>query len=325
MFWADEIQNLEQSELERTTRGPFLCDPRGRLLLLNEMIRRVPKDEKRLLPQGPSQGWVRMQTKDYSAWEIWCPLGGEQIILEGKLPAGVVASTGGTLNLSISRVMQLLASGGAFLFNNLLFLLPEHRFAWNSFSFHPADYDEPLSVLVGYRGHAQNYAEILTPSLLRHHRHPTDDKYLAYKKVETYAANIIKEVFWKQKQTALTDIQARGILQHHKILGDTDLLDLTHNVQVAKWFALHSVTNHGATRKRFAVTECKTEDDFWKAYDESSLIYQIVVRILGGSNSLNTEPALSGEPMDIKPFPSGPLHLLPWNLDLPGSIGFRGW
>lgn len=224
MYWADEIRELGRDERAALSRGPFLCDPNGRLMLINELLRREPGDPLRRFPQGPSLGWVRLEISHDSALEVWCPLGGEKVICEGSLPGQVISAEKGTLDLNHTRVMTLLSSGEAFLFNNMLFLLPRKGFAWNSFHYHPSGFDEPMSVAIGFRGHARNYLEVLTPSVLRQHMQPSKEKYLSYKKVETYAANVVKELFWARDSLALTDIQARGILQRAVIASPVEFL-----------------------------------------------------------------------------------------------------
>jgi hypothetical protein len=103
----------------------------------------------------------------------------------------------------------------------------------------------------------------------------------------------------------MTDIQARGILQHHKIEidrelnGNTDILDLSYDINIAKWFALNSWNRKIGKfeKKKFKETE------FEKAYEETSLVYQVVTRVIGGMDKI----------LPIQ-FNGIDIQLVPWNL-----------
>lgn len=111
-----------------------------------------------------------------------------------------------------------------------LFLLPHEGFRHNSFQYERAG-KEPLQVVVGYRGHAHPYSQVITPSVMRKIVGPVDDHVRAYKTREGYAGNLLREAYFRRRGQALQDLECAGILQHHKTIGPTDVLDLSNRVQ----------------------------------------------------------------------------------------------
>jgi hypothetical protein len=194
----------------------------------------VSADPTTSFPERASPGWKAFD----ESFMAWCALGAESILAGKTLPNRVIVPFEGTVELSIERVWALIASGRAFPFLNDLYLLPESNFAANSFQYE-LSHHEPLAVFIGYRGHSARYDEIITPGVLRRHRDPSRESFTNYKRRECVAANIVKEIFWERQRIALADIQARGILQHHGVIGATDILDLSYEINVAKWFALN--------------------------------------------------------------------------------------
>ena len=64
-------------------------------------------------------------------------------------------------------------------------------------------------------------------------------------------------------------------MQHHYLIGPTDLLDLTFDANVAKWFALNEWTGDGEYRpKQFVAVHSEEE-----ALRSASRILMVVVRI----------------------------------------------
>jgi len=154
---------------------------------------------------------------------------------------------------------------------------------------------EPLTIWVGYRGHTQEWPTVLSPSALRGYE---EKRYMAYKKKELYATDLLREAYFRFRNLCLTDLQARGILQHHKTIGPTDVLDLTSDIETAKWFALHE---YDASQRYQAKS--------WHGDADFSSVYQVIVRVLGETR----EPLpilFHGRPLTLLPFNVCPLELV---------------
>ena len=170
---------------------------------------------------------------------------------------------------------------------------PESVFQRNSFTYERTPWGR-LTVFVGFRGHVHPYSTVLTPSRLR--THPPLKEYLAYKVMEGYAGDLLREGYYRHRGKELLDLQVRGILQHHKTIGSTDVLDLTYDTELARRYALHKQTGHPWPRK----------SEPFKPGDYSS-IHQVVVRLLGHSD----EPLpilFHGEQIRFAPFNICPLE-----------------
>ena len=240
--WADQILALSPAERASTRAfSPFIPDPEsGRLHLINEM-RRGRRDGSGFAI-APSRGWV----EPAPGIMIWCALGAEDILAGQKLPGRVVSPVGVKIDLRqaawesapyLQVILELISSGKGFVFCGDLFLLPTERYAMNSFSYDLTP--EPLDVFIGYRGHMKRYAEILTPSVYRMRNSPSPGTFAKYKRRATYAGNVVRQTFWEQQAVALDNLRACGLLQHHGTVGPTDILDLSYDLDVAKWFALN--------------------------------------------------------------------------------------
>ncbi len=304
MYWADQIKEASEKELAKMGFGQFFVNPNTRrLTLINDSLH--PK-HRNSFPIQPSLGWQKFDDK----FLLWCPLGGEKVLTGESYPDIVHRHSDYSIteeeikSLSKKDIFYLIANGLAFTFCGRLFLLPENQFEKNSFNYEIPNH-ERLSVFVGYRGHSSNYAEIVTPSLLRKINSPTKEKFHRYKKLEAYGTNLVKQAFLERDNIYMTDIQARGILQHHKIEidrelnGNTDILDLSYDINIAKWFALNSWNRKIGKfeKKKFKETE------FEKAYEETSLVYQVVTRVIGGMDKILP-----------KQFNGIDIQLVPWNL-----------
>lgn len=294
--WADELLRLSPAQRASTTAfSPFVPDPEsGRLRLINESIRRDRRDGSGF-SIAPSRGWVELA----SGIMIWCALGAEDILAGQKLPEKVVSPAGGRIDLNHEVILGLISSGTGFVFCGDLFLLPKDRYAMNSFTYELKP--EPLDVFIGYRGHTRRYEEVLTPGVYRRSNRPSADTFAEYKRRAIYAGNVIKQTFWEQQAVALDDVRACGILQHHGTVGPTDILDLSYDLNVAKWFALNRWDR--ATRRYVPKTFGRhvNEDDM---LDEASYIYAVIVRALGATK----------DPLPVK-IKGLDVRLLPWNLN----------
>ena len=114
----------------------------------------------------------------------------------------------------------------------------------NSWQYHIIDRD-PLGVFLGFRGHPRQYSEIITPGIYRAHNRLDENSARRYQRKARVASNVAKQAVFEQQNIVLTNVQARGLLQHYGIIGATDVLDLTFDVNVAKWFALNMWDQEG--------------------------------------------------------------------------------
>jgi hypothetical protein len=115
--------------------------------------------------------------------------------------------------------------------------------------------------------------------------------------MEGYAGDLLREGYYRQRGEALLDLQVRGILQHHKTIGPTDVLDLTYDTELAKRYAmLHEQSQAPWPRK---------PEPF--APGDYSSIHQVIVRLLGHSDG--PLPVLfRGQELRLAPFNVCPLE-----------------
>ena len=295
--WADEILALSPAE-RRSTRdfSPFIPDPEsGRLSLVNEMIRRERRDGSEF-PIAPSPGWVELAP----GVMLWCPLGAEEVLSGKKLPGRVVSPVSETIDVNYNVILEIVSPGSGFVFCGDLFLLPKiQQYAMNSFTYELKP--EPLDIFIGYRGHTRRYDEILTPGIYRKHTGPSPTAFANYKRRSIYAGNVIKQAFWENETVALDNVRAVGVLQHHGTIGRTDVLDLSYEMNVAKWFALNDWDSENQCYKQKTFSYYSDEEAM---LDEASYIYAVVVRALGGTKG----------PLPVQIHGQN-VHLLPWNLN----------
>ena len=276
-LWAANIERM--SPLERANCSdfnPYLVTPEGHLSLLVESLRQSGRQAE--WPTGPAPGWARTHIDDANEVLYWRALGSDFLFGQsqpGRTPVHVGASTFRVE--SREDVLRALSERRAFAFCNQLFLLPddERDFTMNSFRYHVEGKD-PLPVFVGYRGQTGGHPEMLSPGLYRTRNEPTPAANEQWVRKSRILGNVLKQRFFEKHNKPLTEIEAVGIMQHHYLIGPTDLVDLTFDVNVAKWFALNEWTNDREYRaKRFVA---RTEQE---AFREASRILVVAVRPIG--------------------------------------------
>lgn len=259
----------------RATFGPYLVTPEGSLRLPLEMLR---VDGPGRWPIGEAPGWKTLDLPDGSQHVHWLALGSEYFF-RGEQPTVAYAPSfhhlAGTRGGGLNALRHVLR-GEAFAFSGRFFALPEAtQFVMNSFEYHIDDM-ETLGVFVGFRGHSKRFSEVLTPGLYRAHQNPSKEKHADWMKRSRVASNVLKQRFLEHENKPLTDLEAAGILQHHYIIGPTDVVDLTFDVNVAKWFSLNQFVDGTYRPKVFRETR-EPKD----AMKEASCVYTVTVRLIG--------------------------------------------
>jgi hypothetical protein len=275
--WADCIIDRDDDR----DFGPYHVNPSQRRLMLVEEIRRTKVGAE----PTPSRGWTTIRRGSLEA-RIWCAPGAEIFFAEGKVRRFVFPVSGEreVIPKGFEQTLLLVLNGSAFVFDGDVFILPHGRFGSGVIRYERPNAD-PVTVFVGYRGHAYTYPTILSPSILRAETAGANtSRYLRYKEIEGYAGDLLRQGYFRYREDALQDLQVRGILQHHKVIGATDILDLTYDVERARAYALNSGDSSG---------NC----------DDYAFIYQIVIRVLGGTR----------KPLPCT-FRGRPVKLLPWNI-----------
>jgi hypothetical protein len=287
-LWAEAIERASPAERARMGFGPYHVEPEGHLGLFLETIDRTPKPGADVPPRWPigrAPGWQRLRIDEEWSLNVWCALGGEWILhppdtsrtrsvfFSDCLPDNAETR----IHERINNPLELLSSGDAFAFCGSLFILPDSPFVMNSFWFHPKGH-EPLGVFVGFRGHTKPYAEVITPGVFRAMNNPTEENCKLYSTKARIARNVTKQIMYETENIILTQVQAGGILQHYGIIGPTDILDLSYDVNIAKWFALNvwDRDKRAYTPKLF-----REHSDGGKGHDECSIIYTVMVRVVG--------------------------------------------
>ncbi len=280
--WAVEIERMSPPKRANAGRfHPYCVTPEGSLRLPLE----IPRiNGPRQWPVGKAPGWTELTLPDGRKHSIWRPLHSDFYFGQQEKPVKVCVAPDDRARIASMTshdVLQLIVSGRAFPFCDHVFVLPDlARFVMNSFRYHVNKMDE-LSVFVGYRGQSKRYEEKFTPGLYRKRSNPQRAK--QWQDRSRTAGNVLKQRFLEQMNKPLTEMEAIGILQHHYIIGPTDLVDFSHDVNIAKWFALNERADGAYRRKEFVDRE-------------ACCVYTVAVRAIGNLR-------LSEE--DAKPFTSG--------------------
>lgn len=272
--WAHTIAKLDAAKRGSATFGPYLVDPDGALRLPIEML---TGSGPRSWPVSEAPGWRVLALPDGTEHRQWLPLGSDYFF-RGEQPAAAYAPSSHPLAGKRAAGLDALRAvlrGDAFPFTSRFFALPSAEFIMNSFVYHPQDMED-LSVFIGYRGHSRRFEEIVTPGIYRKHNSPCRESHDAWIRHSRVACNVLKQRFLETAGKPLTDMEARGILQHHYIIGPTDMLDLSYDLSVAKWFALNTFTNGRYSAKLF-----HEKHDIQRATEETAFIYKVVVRAIG--------------------------------------------
>jgi hypothetical protein len=299
--WAESIENTSEEQQRGMGFGPFFVHL-GHLTTPLDSLMRTPRSSTvpTPWPTAPAPGWLKHQLDADWSLTAWCAVGGEWIFeppVSGKrrvvhIPSSCSAERRASIAEQLDDPLRLIAAGEAFAFCDALFVLPDESFEMNSFRFHVPG-KEPLDIFQGFRGHTRQYPEVITPGVYRAHNKPDEETSRRYRRKARVASNLVKQAVFERHKIVLSNVQARGVLQHYVIIGATDVLDLTYDVNVAKWFALNEwdrALDHYRP-KRFL-----EHDDPDKAFDEYSLIYTVVVRTIGTlvEKSLSEQLAKTG-------------------------------
>lgn len=278
-LWAVEIQRMTPSERANTRRfSPYCVTPDGALRLPFEDIRRKGP---RGWPVGRAPGWTKLTLSDGNEYSIWRPLGSEFYFSEQEpqtfpherpfivhVPPEARSSLA---SISSAELLNLVLRGEAFPFCGRVFILPKwEQFTMNSMQYHVENM-ESLAVFVGYRGQSKQYDEKLTPGLYRKRNSPSEAKQQEWILRSRVAGNILKQRFLENENKPLTGIESVGILQHHTVIGPTDMVDFSYDLNVAKWFALNEFTDGAYRQKEFDRSDGR----------HGSCVYTATVRVTG--------------------------------------------
>jgi hypothetical protein len=281
--WADRILDGENPD----HCGPYILSPKWRRLMLPGEIRDrpvsgyTPSDRFQVLSGGGGE--------DRRFWA-----GPGMLEMFSRRRVGYVRVPDGEDVITPNDWTDLwraYASGQGFPYEGDFYMLPHKKYEQNTFTYNLPG--RKFSVFVGYRGHSHPYPNVLTPSVFRGLRPGDTEPYLEYKRREGYATDLLREAYFRLREQPLLDVQAVGILQHHKTIGDTDVLDLTYDVDTAKLFALIDLVDGNNIYPKS-----------WRGEDDYSSVYKIIVRPLGGDDP----------PLELPPPYQGHLQLLPYNI-----------
>lgn len=286
-LWAEAIENASQSHRASMGFRPFFVNPEtGHLMTLLEGIYRNPIPQSGLptpWPIGRAPGWFKVQLRGEWTDLCWCALGGEWVFQPPTSRKHVIVAPSRLSDEARARfealrsnLPSLVANGEAISFCQMLFLLPDSDFLMNSFKYHPVGY-EPLSVFIGFRGHPHPYPEVITPGLFRMVNRPSQERINIYRNKERIACNVARQIVFEEQNVVLTRLHAAGLLQHYDIIGLTDILDLSYDINVAKWFSLNE---RDSAKARYVPKTFVENNDRNRAYNEFSVVYKVFARAL---------------------------------------------
>ncbi len=275
-LWAIEIERMTPSERTNTTRfSPYRVTPDGSLHLPFDGIR---SDGPQAWPVGRAPGWTTPTLTAEQEYGFWRPLGSEFYFdPQHATPFTVHVRPEDISRLNSigsAELRDLVRRGYAFPFCGRVFVLPDwEEFIMNSMQYHVDGMDR-LAVFVGYRGTSKQYKEKLTPGLYRKHTGSSKSKQ-TWVLQSRVAGNVLKQRFLENRNKPLTEIESIGILQHHAIIGPTDMLDFSHDLSVAKWFALNECHNGTYRQKRF-----DDPNDDRAGVGNTSCVYIVAARVI---------------------------------------------
>ena len=268
MMWANTILAMDCNKRRHGLENcPFMLMPEtGKLLAPNEIYVR-----DRLVE--PSKGWVECLDGRYR----WCSPKSEEILFGNKIPKNITNPN----EYSLNWLYSMLDWGNGFLFNECFYPIypdmleldeKENECDKNLMTHKYEDEDNSFNFAIAFRGHTKNHPSILTPGLFRK-TYSIDDSN-AWVSKSIYVANIIKELVYREFNVILHDIEAKGILQHYGIIRPMDITDVSRDVNIAKWFALNE---YDIDKKQYNKKQFKERKSLLKAYNESSMIYQVII------------------------------------------------
>lgn len=293
--WAQTIAELDAAKRGSATFGPYLVDPDGALRLPIEMLTRSGPGT---WPVSEAPGWSVLALPDGTDHRQWLPLGSEYFF-RGEQPEAAYAPSSHPVagkRMGGLDALRDVLRGDAFPFASRFFALPRTDYIMNSFVYHPQDMED-LSVFIGYRGHSRRFDEIVTPGIYRKPNAPCRESHDAWIRKSRIACNVLKQRFLETQGKPLTDMEARGILQHHYIIGPTDMLDLSYDLSVAKWFALNTFANGRYSKKLF-----HEKHDIRRATEETVFIYKVVVRAIGSIEVAGEAKRFLTPGVELKPW-----------------------
>ena len=272
-LWATKIESMPPEDRTASKQfSPYVVTPDGALRLPFELlpVNRGPNQ----WPIGPAPGWTRHTQDTDTPPAQWRALGSKSVIewvpTSPPIPTHKAPSWGNVESSWLRRELpRLIQMGKAVPFCGQLFLLPDPEcFVMNSFRYEVPKM-APLSIFVGYRGQPRKFPESITPGI---HRSSNVAHLRHWETRARICGNVLKQRFLEQENKPLTELEAIGVMQHHYIIGPTDVVDLTYDINVAKWFALNEFVERGYVQKKFA------KNDRAQAIDEASRVYTVVVR-----------------------------------------------
>jgi hypothetical protein len=284
--WAERIENASEAEQHGMGFGPFFVHL-GHLTTLLEALTRTRRSSAvpAPWPVAKAPGWLKFKLDDDWALTAWCAAGGEWIF-KGlpfdkrrviHIPPSLSTERRNGILAKLDDPLQLIAAGEAFAFCDALFVIPEESFIMNSYRCHVPE-REKLDIFIGFRGHPRQYPEIISPGVYRTHNAPNEESSRRYRRKVRVASNVVKQAVFERHKLVLTNVQARGVLQHYRIIGATDVLDLTYDVNIAKWFALNDWDKAKKVNRAKSFPDRRDPEE---AFDEYSLVYTVVVRSIG--------------------------------------------
>ena len=221
--WAESIERATEDEQRKLGFGPFFVHL-GNLVTLPEVLIKEPKagaDVPLSWPVAPAPGWLTHRLDDEWSLTAWCALGGDWVFRQPEsdkkrmlhISPETAPATRDSIVERLNEPLQLLAAGEVFAFYDSLFVIPNESFTMNSYRCHVAG-REPLDLFLGFRGHARQYREVVTPGIYRAHNNPDEESSRRYRRKARVAANIVKQAVFEQHNLVLSSVQARGVLQH---------------------------------------------------------------------------------------------------------------
>jgi hypothetical protein len=282
--WADRILDGEDPD----DCGPYIVNPKLRRLMLLGEIRAHPRSG-----YTRSDGFQSPAGSGTEYGRFWAGPGMLEMFRNRKV--GYVRVPEGEDVVppnDWADLWRIYTSGEGFPYEGDFYMLPRTEYEQNTMTHHPPG-KKPFSIFVGYRGQSHPYPNVLTPSAVRGLPPGDPTSYLrAYMTCEGYATDLLREAYFRLREQPLQDLQAIGILQHHKII-NTSVLDLSYDLEVAKLFALVNLGEGNNVQVKS-----------WRHEHDYSSVFKVIVRLLDRD----------GEPLELPAPYRGQLQLLPFNI-----------
>ena len=141
--------------------------------------------------------------------------------------------------------------------------------------------DDDFLITVVYRGQSKRYPTVLTPTLFRNSVFRlTQSSSNGFSKLRTYFRNATREYLYEKTGSIFSFAEAEAFLHHFGLMRTASVVDVTRDVNIAKWFALSRFKNTEESLPLRQIYKIKQFDDYYSEHSWS-YVYKIIICVPG--------------------------------------------